>query len=69
MLEEQPKKLLNHSTVARDLRIPASRVLWTSQVVYQSINHRNLWSIAYIEKACYIVLLAKDLYHKANKEA
>ena len=39
------EEFVNHSPAARGLQI-LPRVLPTPHVVYQIINHRNLWSIA-----------------------
>ena len=50
-----------HSGTSKTMHLPlfwkshcaTCRVLPTSQVVYQPINHRNLWSIAFIYQALY----------------
>ena len=41
------RKHVNHKPQANGLR-NSSRVLPTSQLVYQPITHRNLWYIAFI---------------------
>ena len=49
MLGENSKNLpVNHSPAARDLRILLVFFQHPSCMVYQPINHKNSWSVAYI---------------------